>query len=91
MNYSVPRTPRTLNINYQIVTPQTNDKLCKYICHARTESDMGHLTVWFEWENVIKPTNSKEYEKNIERIVCEHFDEYGTGYTANNGAYPFQR
>ena len=87
MNYHVPRS---LHIDYKVITPQTNNKLCKYVCHVRTFSDMGHLAVSFEWENSIKPTNSKEYEKNIERIVCEHFDEYGTGYTANNGAYLFK-
>ena len=39
--------PRTLNIDYKVVTPQTNNKFCKYVCHTRTSSDMGHLAVSF--------------------------------------------
>ena len=82
--------PRTLNIDYKVVTPQTNNKFCKYVCHTRTFSDMGHLAVSFTWENNIKPNNSKEYEEHIEKIVIEHFREYGTGYTTKSGAYLFK-
>lgn len=87
MNYSAPRS---LNIDYKVITPQTNNKLCKYVCHTRTFSDMGNLVVSFEWDNGIKPTNSKEYEKNIQKVVLEHFGEYGTGYTTESGAYLFK-
>ena len=82
--------PKSLDINYMIVGPQTNNKLCKYVCHTRSYSDMGHLLFDIVWENGVKPDNSKKYEENIEKIVYNHFDEYGIGYTTNNGAYLFK-
>ena len=87
MNY---RVPRSLNIDYKVITPQTNNKLCKYVCHVRTFSDMGHLAVSFEWDNGIKPTNSKEYEKNNQKFVIEYFEEFVIGYTSESGAYLFK-
>ena len=78
--------PKTLNIDYKIVTPQTNNKCCKYVCHAKTYSDMGHLAVALKWENDKKPKNSKEYEENIRKIVFKHFEEYGASYLTKAGA-----
>ena len=76
--------------NYMIVGPQTNNRVCKYVCHAKTESDMGNLCAILQWENNVKPNNSEKYEEYILEIVYKHFDEYGIGYTANNGAYFFK-
>ena len=64
-----------VTMDYKLITPSTNNKKCKYVCHAGLYNDMGHAMPFVNWETE-KPPNYKDYEKNIEQLIYRYNDNF---------------